>query len=126
VRAAGNADLDAQPEGVVKTHDPNFRCRDLLDAIKQLPCTFQIEDVCVGGPTSQPCHSNFAKHGKGKSLKAHDCYVAAGCDACHRELDQGHKLSRDERVELFQRAFEKTLLLLWQRGLLQVRRGGLW
>lgn len=103
-------------------HDPNFRCRRLLDAIRELPCQLQIPGVCEGGVASQPCHSNFQKHGKGKSMKAHDCYVAAGCAACHRELDQGYKLEREERVELFQRAMERTWLLLWQRGLIEVAR----
>jgi hypothetical protein len=110
-----------------KTHDPNMRCRALLDAIKTLPCQFQIENCCEGGTTSDPCHSNFSIHGKGGSLKAHDCFTAAGCRSCHREVDQGHRFSREERIEMWRRAFEKTLLLLWQRGLLEVRlRGGLW
>lgn len=107
--------------------DHNFRSRPLLDAVRSLPCQFQIEGVCEGGVASDPCHSNFAKHGKGKSLKAHDCFVAAGCRACHREVDQGHRFNREERIELWQRAFERTLLLLWQRGLLSVRSGAtLW
>lgn len=106
---------------MAKFHDPNYRNRKLLDAITQLPCQFLIPGVCEGGANSQPCHSNFQKHGKGKSMKAHDCYVAAGCAACHREVDQGMKLSRDERVEIFQRAMERTLLLLWQRQLIEVK-----
>lgn len=102
--------------------DPNYRNRKLLDAVHQLPCTFALPGVCEGG-LGEPCHSNFARHGKGKSMKAHDCYVASGCRSCHREVDQGMRMSREERVDAWQRAFEKTLLLLWERKLIEVSNG---
>lgn len=96
----------------------NFRNRRLLNLAYELPCTLRIEGVCEGG-RGEPCHSNQARHGKGGGMKAHDCFYAAGCRACHRELDQGRRLTYEEKVEIWQRAFEETLLLLWQRGLLK-------
>lgn len=34
-------------------------------------------------------HSNQSKHGKGRSIKASDIYVAALCHTCHAWVDQG-------------------------------------
>ena len=99
-------------------HD-NFRSRPLLDLAYQLPCTLVIDGVCEGG-FGEPCHSNESDYGKGKSLKAHDCFFAAGCRACHRELDQGKRFSREEKSRIWMRAYIETQLLLWKRGLIKV------
>lgn len=99
--------------------DHNFRSRDLLDLAYQLPCMFGLLGICEGGK-GEPCHSNQARHGKGKSLKAHDCFFAAGCRACHRELDQGTRFTREEKEAIWQDAFERTLLTLFQRKLVGV------
>jgi len=107
---------------MARTHDANYRNRRLLDAVRELHCQFQIPGVCDGGVGADPCHSNQQLHGKGKSLKAHDCFVAAGCRACHREVDQGMRLSRDERVHYWQVAHDRTMLLLWQRDIIEVKR----
>lgn len=107
---------------MARIHDHNYRNRRLLDAIRSLPCQFQIPDVCEGGDCSDPAHSNQQLHGKGKSLKAHDCFVAAGCRACHREIDQGMRLSREDRIYYWRTAYDRTMLLLWQRDLIEVKR----
>lgn len=97
----------------------NYRDRALLDAVYQVECTLQIENCCEGG-FGEPAHSNQSRHGKGGALKAHDCFVAAGCRACHRELDQGRRFSREEKAEIWQRGHERTMLALWQMGAIQV------
>lgn len=112
----------------MKRHDANFRCARLLEAVRNLPCQFQIMEiegkrVCEGGEYSQACHSNQQLHGKGKSMKAHDCFIAAGCPSCHREVDQGMRLSREMRIHYFQVAHDRTMLLLWQKGVIVVQRG---
>lgn len=96
-----------------------YRDRALLDAVYQIDCTLQIPGVCEGGP-GEPAHSNQGRHGKGGSIKAHDCFVAAGCRACHRELDQGKRFTREEKADIWQRAHEQTLLQLFQQGLIRV------
>lgn len=58
----------------------NYRDRGLLDAVYRVECTLQIENCCEGG-FGEPAHSNQSRHGKGGALKAHDCFVAAGCRA---------------------------------------------
>lgn len=93
----------------------NYRNRRLLDLAHRLPC-----QCCGRGQASEPAHSNQSKHGKGMSIKSHDVFFAALCHDCHASLDQGSKLTREERQEMWQRAFEKTLLVLWERKLIQV------
>lgn len=96
----------------------NYRNRDLLDLAYEIDCTLRIQGVCEGG-MGEPCHSNQSRHGKGGALKAHDCFFAAGCRACHRELDQGKKFTLDEKIEIWQRGHERTMLELFRRGLIK-------
>lgn len=62
-------------------------------------------------------HSNQAKHGKGRGIKASDQYIAALCHACHAALDQGAHLTEAERVEMWDRAHAKTVHELLACGL---------
>ncbi len=96
----------------------NYRDRALLDLAYQLDCQFGLP-CCEGGP-GEPCHSNQHRHGKGGSIKAHDCYFASGCRSCHRELDQGKTMTKDERRQVWQDAHERTFLQFWQLGLIRV------
>lgn len=88
------------------------RSRELLDAVKTLPCQH-----CGAAAPSDPAHSNQAKHGKGKGIKASDVYVAALCRLCHNELDQGRRLTRDQRIAMWTAAWRKTVRALIARGL---------
>ncbi|WP_017907430.1 DUF1364 family protein [Xanthomonas sp. SHU 199] len=97
----------------------NYRDRKLLDLAYQLDCQVQLHGICEGG-TGEPAHSNQSRHGKGGALKAHDCFFASSCRACHRELDQGRTMNREEKFEAWQRAHERTMLALWQLGLIRV------
>ena len=97
----------------------HFRDRKLLDLAYQVTCQVRLPG-CQGGP-GEPAHSNQSRHGKGGMLKAHDCFFASACRACHRELDQGRTLNREEKFDLWQRAHEATFLELWKRGLIGVK-----
>lgn len=94
----------------------NYRNRALLDLARDQPCTHCGRQ----DGTIVAAHSNQSRHGKGMGIKAHDCFIAFLCATCHAELDQGSRLSRDERIELWQRAHEKTLLRLFQSDRLGV------
>lgn len=96
----------------------NYRNRDLLDLAYQIPCTINLP--CCEGGVGEPAHSNQSRHGKGGSIKAHDCFFASGCRSCHREIDQGITMSREEKFDAWQRAHERTMLELWRRGLIGV------
>ena len=94
----------------------NYRNKKLLDAARGQPCMHcGIEDG-----TTVAAHSNQAKHGKGMSIKAHDCFVAFLCFRCHAQLDQGSKMLKAEKVEMWRNAYDKTMLHLWQTGRLQI------
>lgn len=88
------------------------RSRALLNAIKALEC----QHCGCAGP-SDPAHSNQAAHGKGKGIKASDVYAAALCRADHNELDQGSRLTQEERVEMWTNAWRKTVRELLKRGM---------
>lgn len=96
----------------------HYRNRELLDLAYKVPCMLRLP-CCIGG-TGEPAHSNQSRHGKGGSIKAHDCFFASGCRACHVELDQGRTLTREEKFEVWQRGHEATMLFLFQRGYLRV------
>ena len=96
----------------------NYRNRDLLDLAYAIPCQFNLPG-CDGG-VGEPAHSNQSRHGKGGSIKSHDCFFASGCRSCHREVDQGKTMSREEKFDVWQRAYERTMLELWRRGLIGV------
>lgn len=95
-----------------------FRDRDLLDLAYQIECTVRLP--CCEGGFGEPAHSNQSRHGKGGAMKAHDCFFASACRSCHRELDQGLTMSREEKFDAWQRAHEATFLTLWQLGLIRV------
>ncbi len=50
-------------------------------------------------------------------MKVDDCACAALCVHCHYEIDNGNKLSRDERRQLMDRAIVLTLIQIARRGL---------
>jgi hypothetical protein len=105
--------------------DAEYRNRNLLDLAHLLPC----QNCGWENGGSEPAHSNSQKHGKGMSHKAHDCYFAALCNVCHSWLDQGSGkdptgLYSDDRADkqaMWRHAFDRTLLELWRRRLIEVR-----
>jgi hypothetical protein len=66
------------------------------------------------------CHSNALRHGKGFGLKAHDIFGFYGCSGCHQWYDiESRSWDSDERQEYFQRAHEKSLVRLLEKGVLK-------
>jgi hypothetical protein len=93
-----------------------YRSPKLLKACRDLPCAHcGTEDGTVVA-----AHSNQLAHGKGRGMKAPDYMVAALCFRCHTELDQGKDLSREERREYWDDAWQKTIATLFERGVLKV------
>ena len=66
-----------------------------LAAIRKLPC------VRCGNPNSQAAHSNSAKHGKGRSIKASDAFVIPLCQSCHAAFDRFELGNRAESEAMF-------------------------
>lgn len=90
-----------------------IRSPKLLRACRMMPC--QLCDAYDG--TVVAAHSNQSKHGKGRSIKSSDLFVAALCMRCHHEIDQGRDLTESERVERWDKAHVRTLREIVMRGL---------
>ena len=58
-----------------------MRSQKRLAEIRKLPC------VRCGNPNSQAAHSNSAKHGKGRGIKASDQFAIPLCHSCHFQFD---------------------------------------
>lgn len=84
-------------------HDKSYllACRGEL-------CFIRIPGICIGGvDTTVPAHSNQSKHGKGMGIKADDKYTVPACHACHVEIDQGNRFSREEKFALWDAAYAR-------------------
>jgi hypothetical protein len=93
-----------------------YRNKDLLEIVRQSPC-----QVCGRQDgTVVAAHSNQLRDGKGRSLKSHDHRIAAMCFVCHSNLDQGNKMSKEERVEMWEDAHRKTIGWLFENDHLKV------
>lgn len=103
----------------------NLEIQSLRDLAEGQPCMFEVPGVCIHDPsTTVWCHSNEQRHGKGRGIKAHDCFGAFGCSACHHWYDEDRSAARSEKAAVFREAFERTLIYLWARGLIGVVRRG--
>ncbi len=93
-----------------------YRNKKLLEVVRQSPCQYcGIQDgtVCAA-------HSNQLRDGKGRGLKSYDFRIAALCFSCHSNLDQGTKMSREERLELWEQAHRATIGWLFENNKLTV------
>lgn len=95
----------------------NYRNQKLLEAVRDFPC----QHCGVNDGTVCAAHSNQLRDGKGRSIKAHDYRIAAMCFKCHAEIDQGAKLSKQERLDMFEEAHRRTVGLLFESGLVTVQ-----
>ena len=95
-----------------------YRNRKLLDLARNQACV----NCGAEDGTVVPAHSNLGEHGKGKSLKADDSMVMWLCHTCHSELDQGKRMSRDERREFTYKMILRTYARMWEQGLIQVAK----
>ncbi len=85
---------------------------------KLLKCAMECEHCMLCGKyndgTIVAAHSNQLKDGKGRGIKAHDYRIAMLCHDCHTELDQGSKLSRQERIDKWEEAHRRTIGWLFE------------
>lgn len=92
----------------------NYRNVRMITAVRDAPC----QHCGAQDGTVVAAHSNQVRDGKGRGLKAHDYRIAALCFNCHFEIDQGSKLSKEERIELWEEAHRKTIGWLFDNELL--------
>lgn len=91
-----------------------YRNEKLRRAVASLPCM-----NCGRQQSTQAAHRN---EGKGMGLKTSDALCAALCVDCHRELDQGKTMSKEERRDFWNRAYVKTMQALIEGGTLKVEQ----
>jgi hypothetical protein len=89
-----------------------YRNKKLLEYARRLPCQHCGSD----DGTVVAAHSNQLRDGKGRGLKAHDYRIASLCFSCHSELDQGQKLDKSQRVQMFEDAHRSTIGEFFERG----------
>jgi hypothetical protein len=90
----------------------NYRDARLLRAVREAPCM-----MCgTQDGTVVAAHSNQLRDGKGRSIKAHDYRIAALCFRCHAEIDQGAKMTKEERLEAWESAHRATVGWLFDTG----------
>ena len=77
-----------------------------LAAVRLLPC------VKCGHSDSQAAHSNSAKHGKGRGIKASDAFVIPLCATCHAAFDRFELGNRAESEAMFDQWLVKTELMM--------------
>jgi Fe-S oxidoreductase len=94
-----------------------YRNKNLLEIVRQFPC----QNCGVKDGTIVAAHSNQLRDGKGRGIKASDYRIAALCYGCHMMLDQGTKLSREERVNLWEEAHRRTIGLLFENDLIGIK-----
>ena len=94
-----------------------YRNKKLLEAVREAPCMH----CGARDGTVVAAHSNQLRDGKGRGIKAHDYRIAALCFRCHTELDQGHQMSREERLNMWEDAHRATVGWLFDSDLISVR-----
>ena len=81
-----------------------LRSKKHLQNVASLPC-----QVCYVEGRTQASHSNQAIHGKGRSIKASDEFTAAICVEHHYEIDSGTSLTKQQRIDMWNEAYQKTM-----------------
>jgi hypothetical protein len=90
-----------------------FRSANLLKLIREAPCgNCWVSDGTVAGS-----HRN---EGKGMGIKVSDALIAPLCFTCHRELDQGKDMTREERRDFWNRAFINGMQYMIENDLLVI------
>ena len=83
-----------------------MRSTKRLNEIRALPC------IRCGYPYSQAAHSNSAKHGKGRSIKASDQFTIPLCAICHAAFDRFELGNREQSEAMFEKWLVKTELMM--------------
>jgi hypothetical protein len=93
-----------------------YRNKKLLEYARKLPC----QHCGIDDGTIVAAHSNQLRDGKGRGLKASDYRIASLCYTCHSEIDQGKRLNKSERIQMFEDAHRSTIGEFFERGFIAV------
>jgi hypothetical protein len=102
---------------------PRYRNPAVLFEARMFPCQYCGADDA----TIVAAHSNWPEHGKGMSIKAHDCFVAYLCSGCHALVDSSAASAKVRRA-LWDAAHKRSVRLfahlLDERGISLLRAAG--
>lgn len=94
-----------------------FRSQKLLRSANGQPCAY-----CGQIGTTIAAHVRSVELGSGVALKAPDFFVADLCYDCHNQVDgRAGKLSREERMDLWTRAYLRTVARWFAQGVVVVK-----
>jgi len=93
-----------------------YRNQNLLKSVRSSPC----QHCGADDGTIVAAHSNQLRDGKGRGLKAHDYRIAALCYTCHADLDQGSRMTKEERVNMWEAAHRKTIGWLFENSIVDL------
>jgi len=94
-----------------------YRNKKLLEIVRESPC----QVCCLEYGTVFEANSNQSRDGKSIAMKSSDYRIAAMCYKCHSNLDQGSKMTREERVEMWEDAHRATIGWLIEKQHLEVK-----
>lgn len=95
---------------------PRLKIRKITDAARDQSC----QSCGAQDGTVVAAHCNDIEF-KGIGRKSHDCLVAFLCLRCHAMTDGTlGSLTKDEKRDLWNRAFKRTVVLLFQSGVVKV------
>jgi len=77
-----------------------YRNTKLLKLLRDIPC----QSCGASDGTVVAAHRN---EGKGMGLKNSDALTCSLCYHCHYELDAGNKLTKDQKRDMWNRAYDK-------------------
>jgi hypothetical protein len=101
----------------------NYVNQKIRDSAKGRNCTMNSPDCNHNPETTVWAHSNYHEHGKGIGLKSHDIFGFFSCSGCHKWYDGEYVLHpcphRVTRHEYYQRAHDRSLLILVKDGVLK-------
>ena len=95
----------------------SFRSPKLLKAARDQACV-----LCGSVGSTVAAHCNLTEHGKGVGIKCPDSLTAWLCSGCHALIDgRWGYLSKDEKREQWYRAFARTVVQLFEQGIVVVK-----
>jgi hypothetical protein len=105
-----------------RLREPRWESKKLRDSARGRDCTMNSPWCNHNPETTVWCHSNHSEHGKAVGGKAHDIFGFYGCSDCNYWYDIASRqdgFSNDERRGWYQKAHDKSLLIIVTEGVLK-------
>lgn len=91
-----------------------YRNKKLLELCREIP-------YCTNCNRYLPVCAAHRNEGKGMGMKVSDALVASLCNECHFSLDNGKDLSKQDRRDLWNRAYINTMQYLIEHDMIGIK-----